>query len=79
MVKATTRLLGLDGLAVVGVEDGMAGPFVHLVTAGERGPAVSGLWHPGAPVEGAAGDSASRPACGRSAAAAGVGEAAVVL
>ncbi len=37
MVNDTTRLLGLDGLAVVAVEDdGAGGPVVHLVTADER-------------------------------------------
>jgi transposase len=35
MVEDTTRLLGLQGLAVTGVEDGPAGPVVHLVTADE--------------------------------------------
>lgn len=35
MVNDTTRLLGLDGLAVVGVEEGPVGPVVHLVTADE--------------------------------------------
>jgi transposase len=36
VVNDTTRLLlGLDGLAVVGVEDGPVGPVVHLVTADE--------------------------------------------
>ncbi len=35
MVNDTTRLLGLDGLAVVGVEDGPVGPVVHVVTADE--------------------------------------------
>jgi hypothetical protein len=35
VVNDTTRLLGLDGLAVVGVEDGPAGPVVHVVTADE--------------------------------------------
>ncbi|GAA3479627.1 transposase family protein [Streptomyces yanii] len=32
----TTRLLGLDGQAVVGVADDTDGPVVHLVTADER-------------------------------------------
>lgn len=32
----TTRLLGLDGVAVVGVADDTDGPVVHLVTADER-------------------------------------------
>jgi transposase len=32
----TTRLLGLDGLAVVGVADDTDRPVVHLVTADER-------------------------------------------
>jgi transposase len=32
VVNDTTRLLGLDGLAVVAVEDGDDGPVVHLVT-----------------------------------------------
>jgi transposase len=36
MVEDTTRLLGLAGLAVVGVEDGLDGPVVHVVTADER-------------------------------------------
>jgi hypothetical protein len=36
VVNDTTRLLGLSGLAVVGVEDGMDGPVVHLVTADEE-------------------------------------------
>jgi transposase len=36
MVEDTTRLLGLDGLAVVGVEDGSDGPVVHLATADEQ-------------------------------------------
>lgn len=36
MVEDTTRLLGLRGLAVVGVEDGPDGLVVHLVTADER-------------------------------------------
>ncbi|MGI5182522.1 ISL3 family transposase [Dactylosporangium sp. CA-152071] len=37
MVNDTTRLLGLEGLAVVGVEDdGAGGPVVHLVTADEQ-------------------------------------------
>jgi transposase len=36
MANDTTRLLGLDGLAVVAVNDGMDGPVVHLVTADER-------------------------------------------
>jgi transposase len=33
VVNDTTRLLGLGGLAVVGVEDGPVGPVVHVVTA----------------------------------------------
>lgn len=37
MVDDTTRLLGLEGLAVVGVEDGADGPVVRLVTADEAG------------------------------------------
>src|SRR6266545_1680010 len=36
VVNDTTRLLGLDGLAVIGVEDGPVGPVVHVVTADER-------------------------------------------
>src|SRR5258708_4507120 len=36
MVNDTTRLLGLDGLAVVAVKDGVDGPVVHLVTADEQ-------------------------------------------
>jgi transposase len=36
VVNDTTRLLGLDGLAVVRVADGMDGPVVHLVTADEE-------------------------------------------
>ena len=36
MVNDTTRLLGLAGLAVTGVADGMDGPVVHLVTADEQ-------------------------------------------
>ncbi|WP_341720516.1 ISL3 family transposase [Micromonospora sp. FIMYZ51] len=36
MVEDTTRLLGLAGLAVVGVADGSEGPVVDLVTADER-------------------------------------------
>jgi transposase len=36
MVDDTSRLLGLAGLAVVGVEDGLDGPVVHVVTADER-------------------------------------------
>ncbi|MFJ1675073.1 hypothetical protein ACIODT_08600 [Streptomyces sp. NPDC088251] len=36
MANDTTRLLGLDGLAVVGVADDTDGPVVHLVTADER-------------------------------------------
>jgi transposase len=36
MVEDTTRLLGLDGLAVVRVDDGVDGPVVHLVTADEQ-------------------------------------------
>ena len=36
MVNDTTRLLGLDGLAVVGVADGPDGPVVDLVTADEQ-------------------------------------------
>src|SRR5262249_33783909 len=37
MVNDTTRLLGLDGLAVVAVEDAIpGGPLVHLATAHER-------------------------------------------
>jgi transposase len=36
MDDATTRLLGLDGLAVTAVDDGVDGPVVHLVTADER-------------------------------------------
>ncbi|GAB3802850.1 ISL3 family transposase [Micromonospora zhanjiangensis] len=36
MVEDTTRLLGLAGLAVVGVADGAEGPVVDLVTADER-------------------------------------------
>jgi hypothetical protein len=35
VVDDTTRLLGLDGLAVVGVADDPDGPVVHLVTADE--------------------------------------------
>jgi transposase len=35
VVNDTTRLLGLDGLAVVSVEDGPVGPVVHVVTADE--------------------------------------------
>jgi transposase len=36
MVNDTTLLLGLDGLAVVGVDEVMGMPVVHLVTADER-------------------------------------------
>lgn len=36
MVDDTSRLLGLDGLAVVGVADGPDGPLVQLETADER-------------------------------------------
>lgn len=36
MVEDTSRLLGLAGLAVVGVQDGSDGPVVHLVSADER-------------------------------------------
>jgi hypothetical protein len=36
MDDATTRLLGLDGLAVAGVADGPRGPVVALVTADEQ-------------------------------------------
>ncbi|MER5901208.1 transposase family protein [Streptomyces mirabilis] len=36
MANDSTRLLGLDGLAVVGVADDTDGPVVHLVTADER-------------------------------------------
>jgi transposase len=36
VVNDTTRLLGLDGLAVVGVGGDPDGPVVHLVTADER-------------------------------------------
>jgi transposase len=36
MVEDTTRLLGLDGLAVTGVADGPDGPVVDLVTAFEQ-------------------------------------------
>jgi transposase len=36
MVNDTTLLLGLDGLAVVGVDEVMGVPVVHLVTADER-------------------------------------------
>ncbi|WP_346533850.1 ISL3 family transposase [Micromonospora sp. DPT] len=36
MVEDTTRLLGLAGLAVVGVADGADGPVVDLVTADEQ-------------------------------------------
>jgi transposase len=36
VVNDTTRLLGLDGLAVVGVADDLDGPVVHLVTADEQ-------------------------------------------
>lgn len=36
MVNDTTRLLGLDGLAVTGVDDGPDGPLVHLVTVDEQ-------------------------------------------
>ena len=36
MVDDTSRLLGLDGLAVVGVEDGPDGPVVQVVTADEN-------------------------------------------
>ena len=36
MVEDTTRLLGLAGLAVVGVVDGSDGPVVDLVTVDER-------------------------------------------
>lgn len=36
MEDATTRLLGLDGLAVTGVADGPHGPVVDLVTADEQ-------------------------------------------
>ncbi|MEV0274738.1 transposase [Hamadaea sp. NPDC050747] len=35
MSDATTRLLGLEGLAVTGIEDGQVGPVVYLVTADE--------------------------------------------
>jgi len=35
VVNDTTRLLGLDGLVVVGVEDGTDGPVVRVVTADE--------------------------------------------
>lgn len=37
MVNDTTRLLGLDGLVVCGVTDGMTGPVVHLQTTDEVG------------------------------------------
>jgi len=36
MIDDTTRLLGLDGLAVTGVQDGTEGPVVHLATADEQ-------------------------------------------
>lgn len=36
MANDATRLLGLDGLAAVGVADSTDGPVVHLVTADER-------------------------------------------
>jgi transposase len=36
MINDTTRLLGLEGLAVTGVDDGVDGPVVHLVTADEQ-------------------------------------------
>ncbi|MER7009459.1 transposase family protein, partial [Dactylosporangium sp. NPDC000555] len=36
MANNTTRLLGLHGLAVVGVADDPDGPVVHLVTADEQ-------------------------------------------
>ena len=36
MVDDTSRLLGLDGLAVVGVSDGPDGPVVQLATAEEN-------------------------------------------
>lgn len=36
MVDDTTRLLGLEGLAVTRVEDGISGPVVHVATADEQ-------------------------------------------
>jgi len=36
MVEDATRLLGLDGLAVVRVDESGDGPVVHLVTAEEQ-------------------------------------------
>jgi transposase len=36
MVDDTSRLLGLDGLAVVGVQDGPDGLLVQVQTADER-------------------------------------------
>jgi transposase len=39
VVNDTTRLLGLDGLAVVGVADDGEDPVVHLVTADDQ------AWH----------------------------------
>jgi transposase len=36
MVEDTTRLLGLAGLAVLRVDDGVDGPVVRLVTADEQ-------------------------------------------
>jgi transposase len=36
MIDDTTRLLGLDGLAVTAVQDGAEGPLVHLATADEQ-------------------------------------------
>jgi len=36
MVDGTTRLLGLEGLAVAGVADGLDGPVVHVFTVDEQ-------------------------------------------
>jgi transposase len=36
MVEDTTRLLGLEGLAVARVDDGVDGPVVHLLTADDQ-------------------------------------------
>ncbi|GAA1615923.1 hypothetical protein ACFQY4_17975 [Catellatospora bangladeshensis] len=75
MEDGTTRLLGLDGLAVIGVADGPLSPVVDLITADEqarRGPECGmparrskgrRVTRPrDLPVEGLAGDPAARPA-----------------
>jgi hypothetical protein len=75
----TSRLLGLDGLAVLGFTDGSDGPVVYLETADERGAELSRVRYQGAPEQGAADHLAAGPADRWPAAAVGVEQASLAM